>query len=200
MQNVKRINKKIKLLLKGEAHPLTLTWTGFGLIEVVVAVSIMIIILGAVAVLQKNAIRNSVIAAERTQAYNLVREGIEAVRAIRDSKWIDQTAEPWNKNFTTASEFDVEMEIEKWILQPAPLEEIPLDKQKFLRKIFFENIADSQVIGQLKAMAGLAYADKTAEWWADYAIKMTVVVSWNSYGKNYQITSYEYLTDWKPPY
>ncbi|MCL5795361.1 MAG: hypothetical protein M1338_03305, partial [Patescibacteria group bacterium] len=72
---------------------------GFGIIEVVVAVSIMIIIVSGAAILEKNAIRNSVIASERTQAYNLAREGIEAVRAIRDTSWINGTGANWNSEF-----------------------------------------------------------------------------------------------------
>ncbi|MCL5795075.1 MAG: hypothetical protein M1338_01840 [Patescibacteria group bacterium] len=100
---------------------------GFGIIEVVVAVSIMIIIVSGAAILEKNAIRNSVLASERTQAYNLAREGVEAVRAIRDSAWIDGTAKlpNWWQGLFVTGDHKVSLEGSKWALDAPPIPERP---------------------------------------------------------------------------
>lgn len=64
---------------------------GFGILEVLISGVIIIIILGALVVLARNAINNSQYVQERAQAVNLAQEGMEVVRQIRDTNYIDQT-------------------------------------------------------------------------------------------------------------
>ncbi|MCX6811994.1 MAG: type II secretion system protein [Candidatus Berkelbacteria bacterium] len=62
----------------------------FGLLEVLLAGVIIIIILGALVLLARNAINNSAYVQERAQATGLAQEGMEIVRQIRDTNQIDK--------------------------------------------------------------------------------------------------------------
>lgn len=61
---------------------------GFGLVELVMAMLILSIALLGILQLMTYLIQSSVINQERIIALNLAREGIEAVRSVRDSNWI----------------------------------------------------------------------------------------------------------------
>lgn len=62
---------------------------GQTLIEVIVAIAIIIIVLVAVFTLAGRTIHMGTISRQRLQAINLAQEGIEAVRNIRDTNWIE---------------------------------------------------------------------------------------------------------------
>lgn len=66
---------------------------GFGLLEVLLAGVMIIMILSALLVVTRNVSDNAVQNQQRLQATYLAQEGIEIVRQIRDSNYIDQ-----NKN------------------------------------------------------------------------------------------------------
>jgi len=63
--------------------------SGFGIIEVLISGVIIIIVLGALVVLARNAINNAQYVQERAQAVNFAQEGMEIVRQIRDTNYID---------------------------------------------------------------------------------------------------------------
>lgn len=52
------------------------------------ATGIFIVVIGSMVTLSRLALRNSVLANHRTQAYNLAEDAIESVRQIRDTNWI----------------------------------------------------------------------------------------------------------------
>lgn len=62
---------------------------GFGLLEVLLAGVIIITVLGALVFLGRNTINNSTYNQQRTEALFLAQQGIEMVRQIRDSNYID---------------------------------------------------------------------------------------------------------------
>lgn len=62
---------------------------GFGLLEVVIVLAILSIILGALIWIGRAAAANNIRSQQRAQAVYLAQEGIEVVRQIRDSNWID---------------------------------------------------------------------------------------------------------------
>ncbi|MFA7253415.1 MAG: hypothetical protein WC107_02585 [Patescibacteria group bacterium] len=62
---------------------------GFGIIEVLVAATIIIVILAALTSVGKAALTNNSSLQERSNAIYLAQEGLEIVRQIRDSNWID---------------------------------------------------------------------------------------------------------------
>lgn len=70
---------------------------GFGLLEVLLAGVIIITILSALIVVARNSIDNSLLLQQRSQATFLAQEGIEMVRQIRDTNYIDGDASTkWN--------------------------------------------------------------------------------------------------------
>lgn len=75
---------------------------GFGILEVLISGVIIIIILGALVVLARNAINNSQYVQERSQAVNLAQEGIEIVRQIRDTSYY--SANNWNQMVCNSTE------------------------------------------------------------------------------------------------
>jgi type II secretory pathway pseudopilin PulG len=77
---------------------------GFGIIEVLLAGVIIITMLGALVVLGKTVISNLTNTAQRSQATFLAQQGIEIVRQIRDSNYIDQdNTTQWNSLITDSS-------------------------------------------------------------------------------------------------
>jgi Tfp pilus assembly protein PilV len=62
---------------------------GFGLLEVLLATAIFIVVVGSMVTLSRLALRNAVLSGHRTQAFNLAQEGLESVRQMRDTNWID---------------------------------------------------------------------------------------------------------------
>jgi len=70
---------------------------GFGLLEVLLAGVIIITVLGALVLLGRNTINNSTYNQQRTEALFLAQQGIEMVRQIRDSNYIDGNSDTnWN--------------------------------------------------------------------------------------------------------
>lgn len=62
---------------------------GFGIIEVLIASSIIAIILFALVATGRAALRNSTDMQERAQALFVAQEGMELVRQMRDTNWVD---------------------------------------------------------------------------------------------------------------
>lgn len=73
---------------------------GFGLLEVLLAGLIIIIMLSALVVVARAAISNSLYLQQRSQATFLAQEGMEIVRQIRDTNYID------GSNNTTWNAYD----------------------------------------------------------------------------------------------
>lgn len=70
---------------------------GFGLLEVAISGAIITIILSSLVVLGRSSLTSSEVAAERSEATYLAQKGIETVRQIRDTNWIDKNANTdWN--------------------------------------------------------------------------------------------------------
>jgi type II secretory pathway pseudopilin PulG len=61
---------------------------GFGLLEVLLATTIFMVVIGSMVTLNQMAVRNAVLANHRTQAYNLAEDALETVRQMRDTNWI----------------------------------------------------------------------------------------------------------------
>lgn len=77
---------------------------GQGLLEAVVAIGIIVAGLLSVLTLTTSNIMTAGEASSQLLANNLAREGIEAVRIIRDSSWLNNPNEPWYGYVTTADD------------------------------------------------------------------------------------------------
>lgn len=70
---------------------------GFGLLEVLISAVIIIMILSALVIIGRRALANSAYLQQRAQAIYLAQEGIEIVRQMRDTNWIDgNNATQWD--------------------------------------------------------------------------------------------------------
>jgi Tfp pilus assembly protein PilV len=64
------------------------TRRGFGLLEVVFSTAIFIVVVGSLVGLSRLSLRNAVLSTHRSQAINLAQDGLEIVRQMRDTAWI----------------------------------------------------------------------------------------------------------------
>lgn len=161
--------------------------SGFGILEVVVATGILVIVISASVILAKMAVKSSVLSLERVQAYNLAQQGIEMVRAIRDTNWIDGDSNTvWNDKLTTG---DHGANINNWQLTIDPSDTSSLDNREFRRVINISSIdsAMAQILSQFDP-------DITS----DKMLKIKVSVSWKEYGQDWDTELITYLSDWKP--
>jgi len=183
--------------------------TGFGLLEVLIASSILIIVIGAVSSLARSAIRNNLISLQRAQAYNLARESVEIIRANRDSKWIDNEcldevdcSLDWNYDFRISNGIEriCTVTAEDSVDCDCPETEIILDNTKFIRSFKLENIDDlNEKFNQ--ELANLVEADSSQSFVNDQnqrLTKITITVSWNAYSKEKKVNIPFILTGWKP--
>ena len=70
---------------------------GFGLLEVLLAGLIIIMMLSALVIVARAAIQNSIYLQQRSQATFLAQEGMEIVRQIRDTNYVDgDNKTKWN--------------------------------------------------------------------------------------------------------
>ncbi len=78
---------------------------GFGLLEVLISIAILVMVSGAAIALQISSTRGSINVKQDVVAYNLAQEAIEQVRQQRDSNWIDQNPQTsWSSGFAAKSE------------------------------------------------------------------------------------------------
>lgn len=79
--------------------------TGFTIIELMIAVFILLVgILAAFALVSNSIAYSSTYKLQLTAAY-LAQEGIEIVRNIRDTNWIDPAEPAWDDGLTSGSDF-----------------------------------------------------------------------------------------------
>ena len=92
-------NKKLKIKNKEKE-----SLTGFTILELIVAIFVMTVgVLGAYAVVQQIIVYNSISSSRLTAAY-LAQEGIELVRNIRDTNWLDPVNPLWDDGISNKTE------------------------------------------------------------------------------------------------
>lgn len=132
---------------------------GFGILEVLMAGVVLIIVLGALVMLARTAIKNSQYMQERAQATNLASEGIEIVRQIRDSNLIDgNSLTGWNTMenqgvfkydvdyYVTFNTDASDPDLGHYRLVQGAYDITKIDNVSFLRKIKFYNIANYDLL------------------------------------------------------
>ena len=78
---------------RGERRPVTAPGRGergFGLAEVLLASGVLILVVASVVALSRFVVRGYALTASRTQAIYQAQAGLEVVRQVRDSLWIDE--------------------------------------------------------------------------------------------------------------
>ncbi len=178
---------------------------GFGILEVLIASMILIVVVGSAVALGHASLRSSALAAEKTAAYNLAQEGIEQVRNIRDTAWVDQQSDTdWssglNVNGVQAGQYKLDKISTGWHLINVAANATDNDFEQlnigepaitFTRKVFIEKVnwytGDNIGIDPVKFPGD---PDKVIK-------KVKVVISWISVTGDRDLTTETYLTDWK---
>lgn len=186
------LNKKIK--------------NGFGIVEVLIASVIMMIVIFALTAAGRSALRGTIYLHERAQAMYLAQEGIEQVRQVRDSNWLDNLPATTFKQFTDYGVDDTA----EWAIaydgSTAPFgfkiapalpdnsnSDITIDGTVFNRTIIFKQILSTDNIVP-------AYGDFTTTAKNQSVVKVTVNLKWQSNDSDKNITVSELMTDWRPNY
>lgn len=182
---------------------------GFGIIEVLLASVIIIVVVFSLSAVASSSLTATDRSADRTQAVNLAQEGIETVRQIRDSHWIDQdSTSDWGKWVNTGSgwnlvnastEYSVSYvsALGRYSLVPASLasKEIKLDNSIFNRVIKISDVKANAASGSNGLIRGKDVNE--SKLMQDKAYKVTVDVTTPS---GAVVTVSEVLTDWRPNY
>lgn len=176
---------------------------GFGILEVLIASTIIITILGALVTVGTMAINTNEQLLAKAQATNLAQEGIEMVRQIRDTNWIDNdNSTAWNSfvwggsvstptlNIPTDSQnykLSQNVNNKRWGLDPVnpdQPEEITVGNTKYTRSIYFDPIVN------LIPSTGDLNSGKSQQ-----AIRVRTKISWGS-GQSIELS--ELITNWRP--
>lgn len=153
--------------------------SGFGLVEILVAITIIGLSLSALAGLGNFALKIQNRLKKNMTASYLAAEAIEATRAIKDEDWALVSG------LSTASPFhpDQSGSPAKWILNSGD-ETI----NGFTRQIVF---ADVYRDGNDDIVDSVATLDSNTK-------KITATVSWSDQGQSQQILLSTYIVNWKP--
>lgn len=178
--------------------------SGFGVIEVLVASTIIIIVLAAVVEGGRSALINSIRTHQRAQALAFAEEGLEIARQVRDSHWQD------GDNQTEWDYFSYDIGSSTWqspasdkkyqvgylsaLKRPFFLElptdgkeEITVDNTKFYRQVTFEPVAN--ILPNSNPLA--------SDLLQNQARRVTAIIEtpWGS-----EVKLSEILTNWRPDY
>ncbi|MEI7792061.1 MAG: type II secretion system protein [Candidatus Berkelbacteria bacterium] len=184
------------------------TKKAFSLIEVLLAATIIVILLYALVAAGRSALRNSSSIHEKAQAMLLAQQGLEIVRQIRDTNWIDANQQNWsNFSFDTTEKwrdksgsdmkikFDSLSEAKRPFLDvlaaPADYEIISVDNLEYHRIVKYVKLASANMPEGIGSGGAIQPADN--------AVKVTVTVSWDT-GTPQSLSISEVLTNWRPNY
>jgi len=162
---------------------------GFGIIEVLIASTIIAMVLSALTAAGRSSLRGSTYTLERAQATNLAQEGIEIVRQIRDTYWIDGDPLTGFENLPANGNKSLYFDKikNKWDLLSGSNDKTTINGIEFTREIIFSDV------GSLIPASGDLNSVKN-----EMSRKITVKVSWQNNMGGIEVS--EILTNWRPNY
>ncbi|MCL5410331.1 MAG: hypothetical protein M1324_00550 [Patescibacteria group bacterium] len=163
---------------------------GFGILEVLVSSLIIITILMALVFVGRTALANSAYSQEKAQAVYVAQEGIEIVRQIRDTNWIDgDNTTGWNSLTSLAgtNNYKVNFSSSKYSLVLGS-DSVTVNNMAFIRTIKIESV------GSLLPGTGAS----TDVHPTDNALKVTSTVTWSFNNVQKSVSASEILTNWRP--
>lgn len=175
---------------------------GFGIIEVLIASSIMMVVIFAMTATGRSALRGTTYLHERAQATYLAQEAIEQTRQVRDSYWLDDSNVTNFEEFTNYAVdsskkwitfYDPTSSTFKIIASDASNNSINIDNLIFTRTLSFAPVTNGDTI----MPADGSFSNEAR---AQNAVKVTVNVEWQSSGQTKSISMSEILTNWRPNY
>lgn len=176
-------NKEIKKIGKGGARNfsisqfLNFSGTGFGLIEVVVGVSIIAVFLFVVAEVGRFSFRLVDSSGARLQAAFLLEEGIETVRGLRDAGW-DVNIEP----LLLDTDYWLRFSSEVWLTTSSPQDLIDSRFDRRVKVFAVGRNSNDDIVDS----GGTTDLDTK---------KVTVSVSWSDRGATTTSTVSTYITN-----
>ncbi len=175
---------------------------GFGLLEVVISSVILVTIVGAVVALGAASVRGGLTASDKTMAYNLVQEGLEKVRALRDKSETDGVNNSWDAYLTltpTGTHFAKISETSD--LQLVSLPNVTDDEYKKPLDSNGEDMEDGEKVSVGTPTVDYYRFIKIEDWYDSTTRpagkKVTCYVVWYSESGIKEIKGSTYLTDWK---
>lgn len=124
---------------------------GFGLLETVLAAGVLTLVLAGVVSLGRISLRLATVNQTRTQAFQIAQEGMEGVRAIRDTNVLDRSGDTeWNDSLSgTNKGVEYDTLNKKWVIASPTISGI------FTRKVDFDNT----VLDEIKATVTVIWTD-----------------------------------------
>lgn len=165
---------------------------GFTILEVLVASGILVAISGAMLTAGRASIRSHDLALERSQASQLLQEGFEIVRQMRDTNYLDGSGNAWDSGLTTGADLQPvwDPDNRRWQLVTGP-ETVQIDGTTALTFTRSIRIDPATNLTPIKPAGGAPDIDP-----AQLARKVTVTVTWESQGQTWSETGMTLLTDW----
>jgi len=163
---------------------------GLTLLETIIAIFILLVgVIGAFAAFGRTISYNSIISSRLVAAY-LCQEGIEIVRNIRDTNWINgRTGDnSWQGVDNCLTGTCCQFQYDDFTSSPYS----PNDYLKIDDNGFYNYISGTDTKFNRKVCVDI----NTNSSGEKYLAKVTVTVSWQDEGKNYSITAEENLYEW----
>jgi hypothetical protein len=160
---------------------------GFGLAEVLLASGVLIMVVASIVALSRFVIRGYALTASRTQALYLSQEGVERVRNIRDSYWIDNDP---TTDFAALPPIGVTYPcVVTWNGSTGRWRMLAGTESLTVGGVIYERRIDV-----IKVPAG-TLGDPDLD---QNTIHVMVIVTWQEGGRTHTVTTDTYLTNWKP--
>jgi len=184
---------------------------GFTLLEVIIAIVVILIAVLAVVGLFRYIMVAGRLSAERFIASNLATEGIELIRSVRDSNWL-QTASPltWDNSLNAGGPGGSSYEIDYNYSYAYPMS--PLNLRPWVGSGNYLKLDPSSGYYNYSTGENTKYTRKItiyAPGWAgcnlasdinpsgDECIQVVSKVTWTELGSEYSVTAEDWLYDWQ---
>lgn len=183
---------------------------GFTLLEVVVASAILVFVSGAVLTVGRAAVRSQDLILERGQAYQLVQEGLELTRQMRDTMWIDEDpTNTWQTPFEEALEGAAVAPVwnettAQWqlVTDHAGNPEVDGGMQQIILPtnpgvVYFRTLHISEVTSSLPPLSTDQGGGISAAEIDDHMLKVESIVMWDSQGETRSVIGSTFLSNWR---
>lgn len=157
--------------------------TGFTLTESLIAISILLIGILSGFILVTRSLAQALVIQDRLTANYLAQEGIELVRQIRDTNFINQ--QPWNSGLSPGN-YRISAETSLPVLLP--------DAEMFLK---YDN--NSGIFGYMLGTDTPFKRKIMIEPISNRQIRVQSIINWQTRRINYEIITESHLFDWLSP-
>jgi len=170
--------------------------TGFTLVEALIAISVMIVGILSGVVLVTRVLYNSVIIKDRLTASFLAQEGMELVRQIRDTNFLEilaGTSDNWRDGLSTGR-YIIETKVESG----EPIQLVPVEGE--VPNLFYDSnhkIYNYNDLGTKTSFnREIQIEDISSQ---PDEIRVKVIMKWQTKGINFELKAEDHLFNWLKP-